>query len=152
MFSKNKIIITTTLVLVVIGVVFVVAKYQQQIFKKRFAYNNFTAAQQEKKIEVKLIIDTSTNKYEYNDVEITANSTVFDVLKKTSTDNNFSLVYKESDLGVFVEEIYGVKNNVSANKYWMYKVNGEIVNVGASSYEVNNGDEIGWYYGEATIF
>jgi len=103
----------------------------------------------EKDINFKLLIDTGSGKYDFS-VTIKEGVTVFDVLKKISSENNFSFVYQEGSLGAFVEEIYGVKNEATANKYWMFKVNGRLANEGASSLKVNNNDIIEWYYGEVS--
>ena len=39
---------------------------------------------------------------------------------------------------------------MGTNKYWMFKVNGQLANEGASSLKVNNNDVIEWYYGEVS--
>ena len=107
---------------------------------------NLVADIQEKNVNVKLVVDTGTNKYEFSE-SVNASSTVFDLLKQASTEKNFSFVYKDSSLGVFVEEIYGVKNDTASNKYWMYKVNEQLSNVGASNQKIIEGDLVDWYYG-----
>jgi len=101
--------------------------------------------------KVKLIINTGEVKYEFT-VPFEKDSTVFSLLKKLSVENNFTLDYRESGLGVFIEEVYGIKNNGTENKYWLYKVNGQLANVGASSYRIKEGDEITWNYEEAKVF
>ncbi|MCX6796034.1 MAG: DUF4430 domain-containing protein, partial [Candidatus Falkowbacteria bacterium] len=45
-----------------------------------------------------------------------------------------------------------VKNDAANNKYWMYKVNGVLANVGASNYQLNEGDVVEWDYEEVTSF
>ena len=113
--------------------------------------NSQSAVVEEKNISYKLSINTGVKKLDFEGT-VKDGATVFDILKKVSADNNFSFVYKESDLGAFIEEIYGIKNDVGANKYWMYKVNGQLANVGASGYKINNGDVIEWYYGQVEGF
>jgi hypothetical protein len=106
---------------------------------------------EEKNFSVKLVIDTGLNKYEFSKNAI-AETTVFDLLKQISAENNFTFLYQESSMGVFVDEIYGVKNDAASNKYWLYKINGELANVGASAQKVKAGDKILWYYGVAEGF
>lgn len=70
---------------------------------------------------------------------------VFDVMNKIKSDknNNFDFKYKEyPSLGVFVEEINGLKNG--QDKYWIYYVNGKEAEVGISKYILKRGDIISW--------
>jgi hypothetical protein len=101
--------------------------------------------------KVKLTINTGEAKHEFSS-SLEKDATVFSLLKKLSAANNYTLVYKESSIGVFIEELYGVKNNATQNKYWLYKVNGESANVGASSYQLKAGDIVEWNFEEAKGF
>jgi hypothetical protein len=101
--------------------------------------------------KVKLIINTGEAKHEFS-ASLEKDATVFSLLKKLNTENNFSLKYQESSMGVFIEEIYNVKNDAAQNKYWLYKVNGESANVGASSYQLKEGDVVEWNFEEAKGF
>jgi hypothetical protein len=102
-------------------------------------------------IKVKLIINDGKSQKTY-DKNLPAGSTVLDLLEQSSQTKKFSLSYRQSQLGVFIEEIAGVKNDNRANKFWLYKVNGKLANVGASSYLMKNNDAIEWYYGTVTDF
>jgi hypothetical protein len=68
--------------------------------------------------------------------KIAAGSTVFDLMTACN------IPFKED--GGFVTSINGVDQDTTANKYWIYEVNGEMVQVGAGDYRVQDGDEITW--------
>jgi len=83
-------------------------------------------------------------KYE---TEVKEGETVYGAMKSIESvkENNFSFVAKEySSLGVFVEEINGIKGE--NGKYWIYYVNDKEASVGVSNYKINNGDIISWKY------
>ena len=143
--KKNKYFIVASLILLIsiVGYCYSQTKKAEQINVSP------DANVEEKKVNYKLLIDTGSEKYEFSGTE-KEGTTVFDALKKASSDNNFSFVYQESSLGAFVEEIHRVKNDMGTNKYWMFKVNGQLANEGASSLKVNNNDVIEWYYGEVS--
>lgn len=50
------------------------------------------------------------------------------------------------DLGFFVEEINGVKNDRQKQLYWIYYVNGKKATLGVSSYIIEPNDVIMWKY------
>lgn len=50
------------------------------------------------------------------------------------------------ELGVFVEAINGIRNDVASSKYWTLYINGERSNVGASLEIVQPGDTITWKF------
>ncbi|MGC1122518.1 MAG: DUF4430 domain-containing protein [Candidatus Methanofastidiosia archaeon] len=52
------------------------------------------------------------------------------------------IAYEEE--GGFVTSINGILQNPSENIYWMYYINGELGQVGAADYTVQEGDEITW--------
>lgn len=98
-----------------------------------------------KLITVKLNINTGQDKLSYN-VSVKENSTVYDVLKTSSKEHNFSLKVTEYSYGIFVEEIAGVANNPDESTYWLYYINGKLANVGSSSQKVKKGDDVLWNY------
>lgn len=77
-------------------------------------------------------------------------SNVFDTLKDAGALCGFSIGYQNSSMGVFIESIGGVKNDISENKFWMFKVNGKMSDVGASSCRIKNRDVIEWDYMDTT--
>lgn len=101
------------------------------------------ADSQEDKIYVHLIINTGEKNYTYQE-RIRKNATVLELLQKASAWEKFSLVYQDSAYGVFIESIQGVKNDGPKNLYWMFKVNGKMASVGASSYKLKDKDTVEW--------
>jgi TolA-binding protein len=67
------------------------------------------------------------------EVAFVEDQTAMDVMK-----NNFEL--EETD--GFITSINGRKADESENEFWSFIVNGEPAQVGAGSYELNDGDEI----------
>lgn len=51
---------------------------------------------------------------------------------------------QDSELGVFVDEINGVKNG--GGGFWIYYVNGQMGQVGAEDYQCQAGDKIEWRF------
>lgn len=83
-------------------------------------------------------------KYE---IAVPENSTVFDLMSALKQRGDFDFKGKNSaGLGFFVEEINGIRNNPSANTYWIYYVNREAADVGISNYILKSNDVIIWKY------
>lgn len=106
-------------------------------------------SEQNKTIEVKNIINTGANIREFKE-KVPEGTSAFMLLQKVVKEINFSMKFQESDFGVFVEEINGVKNGDKKNFYWMYYVNGESASVGASQYTLQSGDVIEWKFEDTT--
>jgi hypothetical protein len=53
-------------------------------------------------------------------------------------------------LGVFVESLGGIKNDVEAEKYWTLYVNGERSMLGSSSVKLRPGDRVEWRFEHIT--
>jgi hypothetical protein len=103
-------------------------------------------ASAEEKIKATIIIGGA--KYE---AEIKAGSSVYDLMNLLKIKNKIKFSGKNyQELGFFVEEINGLKNN-PAGENWLYYVNGQPVQVGVSNYKIKNGDTIEWKY-EAKSF
>jgi hypothetical protein len=49
-------------------------------------------------------------------------------------------------LGVFIDEIQGIKNDTSNNMYWMFYVNNKMAEVGVSAYRLSDNDVVEWKY------
>ncbi len=90
--------------------------------------------------------------YGSKSVSISQNETVLEILQTLNAeDPQLELSTKEySGLGILVESIHGNKNGTD-NKYWQYKVNGVMPQIGADKFELNNGDLIEWYFGTSTF-
>jgi hypothetical protein len=87
-------------------------------------------------------LEIGENKYQG---EISDKTSVYDLMQKiqNNNENNFSFKYKEyPGMGVFVDEINGVKGTPGA--YWIYYVNGKEASVGISNYIIKSGDIIRW--------
>ncbi|NUM25735.1 MAG: DUF4430 domain-containing protein [Candidatus Buchananbacteria bacterium] len=97
---------------------------------------------------INVMIDSGKEIKLYERVSIAENETVFELLKKIADENNLELGYKDfgGELGVMIESIGGVKNDVSSNGFWQYWVNNSYAQVGPSSYRIHAGDSITWKY------
>jgi hypothetical protein len=75
--------------------------------------------------------------------------TAFDILKKACGAAGIQLEYSWTP-GYGAYYVQGIHNlyefDCGSKSGWIYKVNGWSPNYGASSYQVKNGDVIGWYY------
>ncbi len=81
-------------------------------------------------IPIKLIVNYSGYSQTF-DVNVSENSTAFDLLKKF-----VQLDYKESPgLGAFINSINNVSN--TNTDYWMFYVDGNLSGVGVSAYVIN---------------
>lgn len=96
-------------------------------------------------IKILLVIDKGDS-YKNYDLKIEKDKTVYDMLKLASEQNNFSLKTKDYSFGVFVEEIDGLANLGSGSKNWLYYVNGQAANVGASAFKLKEGDKVVWRF------
>jgi len=79
------------------------------------------------------------------------------ILKNGTTAFQFMQMLKEEsklsfsgtdypDMGFFVEEINGIKNDSKQNYYWMYYINDQPAVEGISAYVLKNNDRITWKY------
>ena len=102
--------------------------------------------EEQNKINVSLKISAKENEDKYSE-RVENEVSVFDLMKFVDdNNNNFSFKYKDSSLGVFIEEINGIKNSTSDNLYWMYYVNNELSKVSASAHKLTEGDTVDWRY------
>jgi len=62
---------------------------------------------------------------------------------------NADVDYDEFDFGVMVKSINGDAS--TADRFWLYYVNGEQAMVGADAYETQDGDTILWRLEESTL-
>jgi len=150
MLMRNKYFLILALTLIMVGAIFLffLTKPESKDTSKN---QEIISLDEKKEINVKVVIDTGSDKYEYVGT-LNGGATVFDLLKKTSAVNNFSFDYKESGLGIFVEEIYGVKNNSMQNKFWLYKINGDLATIGASAQKIQDGDIVEWFFGDTSSY
>ena len=79
----------------------------------------------------------------------TAEESVYDILKRITKENNIALDSEFTPMygTYYVKGIGGLYQfDCGSKSGWMYSVNGMTPNVGASNYQVSNGDVIVFYY------
>ncbi len=108
-------------------------------------YIDKAQSDKENKINVTLKIVSENNSGEYLK-EIDSGNSVSDLIKLISEEEGLSFKYQNSGLGALVEEINGVKNDISSNMYWALYVNGKITPAGISDYKLSDNDIIEWRY------
>lgn len=95
-----------------------------------------------------VVLLTIEGVYANKSVPIYENETMLEALRKLDAgDPELRLQTKEySGLGTLIESMHGWKNGAD-NKYWQYKVDGVMPQVGAGAYKLQNGNRIEWYFG-----
>lgn len=116
--------------------------------------NNNQAPEQELKSKAGLMLDFGNGDIKsFTEKEISKNQSAFDLVKQVAEENNIGLKYKDygGELGIFIEAIGGVENNIE--QWWQYWVNGNYSVVGAGSYLLQPGDLIEFKFvkGQITI-
>ena len=77
--------------------------------------------------------------------------TVTDVLKSVLSEEDY--IYETSEYGGYFSSLFGEEENTFEYDYdgWQFRINGEKTAVGVDSCEVNDNDEILFYYGPMSI-
>jgi len=106
--------------------------------------------EQQEKIYVSLMVDFQDGKVITCTGQqlIEEKKTVLNLLETCSknTENPFELVYDvHPEWGAFVKQI-GNKESGKDNKYWQYWVNNEYSQVGASQFQLQDGDIVEWKF------
>lgn len=102
--------------------------------------NNKSGMAEEK---VKAVLIVSGNKYE---AAIKPGSSAYDLMNALKEQKKIDFKSNNySGLGVFIEEINGVRNN-QGGMNWLYYVNGQPAKIGVSYYMVKANDVIEWKY------
>jgi hypothetical protein len=85
--------------------------------------------------------------YSAKPVAITQGQTVLSVLQMLDAqDPQLQLVTKEyAGLGTLIVGMRGVTNGIG-KKYWQYKVNGVMPQVGAGQLQLKDGDSVDWFF------
>jgi len=85
--------------------------------------------------------------YERQSVSVSAGTTVLELLETLDTqDPAIKLSTKDyTGLGVLIDSIGELKNG-TGGKYWQYRVNGVMPQVGAGAYVLKNGDSVEWFF------
>ncbi len=103
------------------------------------------AETQEQEAEVVLKIDTGQQSYEFEE-KVKKETSVFELISQAASREGFVLDYEDSAVGVYIEGIYGIKNDAKSNKFWMFYINGQLSQVGASEYKLQGGEVVEWKY------
>lgn len=99
------------------------------------------SANQVAQIQAVLLI----NGVEYK-TNVKTDSSAYDLMNELKNQNKIDFQGKNySDLGFFVEQINGLKNN-PLGKNWVYYINGQPAQVGISNYKIKASDVIEWKY------
>jgi len=107
------------------------------------------AVEQSEEDGVSLIIDFGDGEIQdFSSIKIEDGISAFELLKKITTESGIELKYKDygGELGVMVEVIGGVEDSLADEKFWQYWVNGQYAKIGASNYELKDGDVVEWKY------
>jgi len=80
-------------------------------------------------------------------IAVSSDTTLLEVLQTLNTENSeIKLSTKEyAGMGTLIESIYGYKNGTDG-KYWQYKVNGVMPQIGADKYILKAGDSVEWFF------
>lgn len=86
--------------------------------------------------------------YTNKSVEVTSDETALNVLQRlNSQDPELALSTKDySGMGTLVTGMHGLANGAD-QKYWQYKINGVMPQIGADQYKLKNGDSVEWFFG-----
>lgn len=76
--------------------------------------------------------------------EKAVDETAFSILKEVTDAKSLTLETTQYDFGVFVKSINGEES--SADKSWIYFVNGQSGQVAADQYKLKPGDKVEWKY------
>ena len=130
----------------IIAAVFVLRNSQKNLSNKPpFTDNTTTVETSSKDIsEAEIILDFGNGRTESGVVPLTEITTAFSALEKFTEEKNIELKTKQYDFGIFVESIDGVES--SAEKAWIYFVNGKGGDKAADQYEVTGVDKVEWKY------
>lgn len=83
----------------------------------------------------------------FTDVSIKENWTIWDALDSVSKTETIGVDTKDyGDMGIFVESINGIGNDVSDGKWWQFWINGEYAQAGVSQVAISDGDAIEFIY------
>ncbi len=83
-------------------------------------------------------------------VSLSQGSSAYDLMEAAKTQGLNFQERQFAGLGVFIDEINGVKSSQKDGKYWIYYINGQKAQVGISSYIIKPNDVISWKYEKST--
>jgi hypothetical protein len=140
--KKTKILILAVAGIAIIGLVTIVfgdiGKYFNQ---KMIGSSNI----QNHAGQILLTIDFGNGQIESFNTDFSEGLTAFDLLKNKVDELNVSLETSNSEFGVFIKKIGGVKNGEDG-KYWLYYVNEKMPDVAADKIILKAGDKVGFKF------
>ncbi len=95
------------------------------------------------------LVPTNGVIYAETELEFTTGESAFDILRRTMREEKIHMEFNEtpSYKSAYVEGINNLYEfDCGELSGWIYKVNGEIMNVGCSQYTLKPGDKIEWLY------
>ncbi len=136
--SNKKIIIYSAIILILSGVLFLFY-YINSGFQNQ---NQGQIINQVVSKEIVLSVDDGGGEeVKVFNLEFKEGMTAFDALKQKTAEKGLILETKSYDIGVFIENIGGVKNGENG-KYWVYYVNGKLAEVASDKYQLKAGDKV----------
>lgn len=109
-----------------------------------------SAPQVPQRITVSVVIDSSVVGGPVSatgTVEVNAGATVYDALMTLAQRSGISVNASDTAFGVYVSSIGGLaEKSHGAQSGWVFTVNGQRINVSASSYTLSNGDSVYWSF------
>lgn len=90
---------------------------------------------QEVTASIKILIDGELQTDLSQEVSVPEGTTLMEVMTE-----NYEIVHENS----FITEINSHQQDLEANRFWLYDINGEMAMVGISEYEIEEGDVIEW--------
>lgn len=135
---KNKYTLLAIIILFLAGFFY----YKNSNLKNSLTTPTSNVAVAESKIN--LVIDFGNGDIKNFDLTANSEDTAFSILKTATEKENINLQVKQYDFGVFVEKIG--ESESTAEKSWIYYVNGESGQIAADQQKLKNGDKIEWKY------
>lgn len=90
---------------------------------------------QEVTASIKILIDGKLQTDLSQEVGVPEGTTLMEVMTE-----NYEIVHENS----FITEINSHQQDLEANRFWLYDINGEMAMVGIAEYEIEEGDVIEW--------
>lgn len=97
---------------------------------------------------VRLMIDYGNGQLDAYSMDLSEDTSVFQLLQSATDEKKVELKYKDygGDMGIFVEAIGGVENNMGDNEFWQYWINNNYAQVGPGQHILKPGDQVQWKF------
>lgn len=97
---------------------------------------------------VHIMIDYGDGKLDTYSMDLSEDTSVFQLLQNATDEKGVELKFKDygGEMGVFVEAIGGVENNMEDNEFWQYWINNNYAQVGPGQLTLKPGDQVQWKY------